>query len=110
MNDLTVLQQFTDKKRFWAQIDYIMQQLYLNFPNEMKQAEEEAKYMRAITASTNATSRDKSLTALGIVPSRFDYIFNRIYPNFDNTPYKNKNDFLHDFFRRYTHLAVRQKI
>lgn len=112
MRRLTSLEKLN---KFWNEVDYIMQVLYREFPLEMMAAENEAKYLREVKDTSMGYAlengkTDKSMAALGIVPSRFHYIFSRSYPKWDDTPYKNATDFWNAFFKRYTQFLIRDKV
>lgn len=92
-----------------------MQVLYREFPYEMLAAENEAKYLRETKGHSMGYTFEehkveKSMAALGVIPSRFHYIFGRVYPKWDDTPYKNATDFWNAFFKRYTQFLIRDKV
>ncbi|MCS7317514.1 MAG: hypothetical protein NZZ41_04225 [Candidatus Dojkabacteria bacterium] len=103
------LRNASSKRELWFFIDFIIQELFSEKREEMLNAIEEVNRRRNFYESYNstATSKDLSMSELGVIPYSFYLVIKAAFPTDFIPVYRKIDDFWKDFFKKYPIFAIK---
>jgi hypothetical protein len=101
-----------NKEAFWDHVDTILEILYREYPNEMKEAEEEAFRIRSQSLNPfGETTKNLGSRFLCTFPKRLEDILSLIYgDDYQDSPYKTRKRFIKAFAKRYPQFSIPTKV